>query len=175
MREARALLDKAARDVPALRADARGQRGSFELELIIDKTRPDDRKVAEKVLAALFGLGIKARIVSLEARAFAERTSSGDCDLYIGQLPMPVALPEWTMAAALALAGGDWIHEHLALSSLDMAQAERVFERDLPMVPLFHRALRVHHRSDVRGIQFDDTSQISFADLFFFGRPQLLR
>lgn len=174
-RDARAAMNRAARDLPALRARADGQRGSFELELIIDRSRPDDRKVAEKVLAALFGLGIKARISSLEPAVFAERVHSGACDLYIGQQTMLAAVPEASLSAAFALAGDDWAENHLAGSALDREQADRVFSRRLPILPLFHRALRVHHRSDVRGIQFDDSSRLGFADLFFFGRAERLK
>ncbi len=37
----------------------------------------------------------------------------------------------------------------------------------LPIIPLFHRAVRVHHRSDLRRALFDPIGRLGQADLFF--------
>lgn len=180
--EARAALTRAARRVRAL--DARADRDGdgvrdFELELIVDRTRLDDQAIAGKVALALFRVGIKARVVALATDAFAKRVRTGACDLYIGQLSMPTALPELALISAFE-AGGDNYATRLfgkrgigVPRGFDMTSTDREFARRLPVVPLFHRAIRVHHRHDVLGIHFDDTSRLFYGDLFFFGRARL--
>jgi MarR-like DNA-binding transcriptional regulator SgrR of sgrS sRNA len=175
MRPARAALSDAARAAPRLADAVAGRRTSFELELIIDTARPDDREIAEKVVAALFRLGISARITGVPAREFDSRVASGACDLYIGQLAVPVPTPAYALAAAFAAGRDPFAERALATSALDPGRAGKVFAERLPIVPLFHRALRVHHRSDLRGLRFDDTSQLWFADLFFFGKAEQSR
>lgn len=170
--QARAVLARASENVNSLRTRTDRGQTTFVLELIYDRTRPDDRAIAEKVIAALFRLGVKARIVGLDATAFNKRVLDGACDLYIGQLPMPVTLPSMTMAAAFARGGDRWSRTRLSSAQLDVAHASQTFARRLPIIPLFHRALRVHHRHNVRGIQFDDTSRLLFSNLFFFGRAK---
>ena len=52
---------------------------------------------------------------------------------------------------------------------LDSAAAQAVFADRLPIVPLFHRAVRVHHRVDVRRLRFDAIGRLRYADMFLFG------
>ncbi len=120
----------------------------------------------------MFSLGVSARIIGLDAPDFTRRVRDGACDLYIGQLPMLTTMPAMTMAAAFARGGDRWARTRLSSSQLDIAHASRVFTNRLPIIPLFHRALRIHHRHNVRGIHFDDTSRLFFDDLFFFGRAK---
>jgi len=173
--EARSALERAASAVPALKA--RSDRGvrDFELELIVDRSRPDDQAIAAKVVAALFQLGLRARIATLEAPVFAERVAAGNCDLYIGQLALPSAHADASLAATFAIDGDDWSTRALRKAPLDRAAAGKAFSAQLPIVPLFHRALRVHHRSNLRGVAFDDASLLTLGDLFFYGRLQRSR
>lgn len=175
LREARDALARAAQTVPELAPVVAGQRPAFELVILIDRTRPDDREIAEKVVAALFRLGVPARIEDVPAVELAERVRRGDCDLYIGQLaaPVPAAVP--ILAAAFAAGGDPFAERELARRELDAATAGRVLAQRLPIVPLFHRAIRVHHRADVRGIRVGDTAELPFADLFVFGKPERSR
>jgi hypothetical protein len=135
--------------------------------------------VAGKVVAALFQLGMKARIAELPADEFAERVRRGACDLYIGQLAVPVPRAELALVAALS-AGGDpggaraLRDTPLADKRLGATLSKR-FAARLPIVPLYHRAVRVHHRSDLRGIRFDLASRLHHAELFFFGRARRSR
>ncbi len=167
---AKSNLAEAATSVPLLAGTQR-----VELELIIDRTRPDDREIAEKVIAALFRLGIGARISAIPAKTFRERVGRGDCDLYIGQLVIPVPAKGIAMAAAFAAGNDKWATEELASGSLDADGASRAFARRLPIIPLFHRALRVHHRSDVRGLRLGDNATLSLDDLFLFGPAEKSR
>lgn len=179
--QARAALGAAARRVEELSARADRDRDGvrdFELELIVDRTRPDDRAIAGKVVLSLYRLGIKARIVELDTATFAERVRTDACDLYIGQLAMPLAIPEVALVSAFVAGGDDWatgVFKRAGIGDprgFDRARGLRQFAARLPIVPLFHRALRVHHRDDVRGIHFDDSSRLQLTDLFFFGRPR---
>lgn len=169
IRDAEDALARAAQKVPALRDPVAGRRTSFELELLIDRTRPDDREIAEKVVAALFRLGVSARIVDVGAREFDRRVRRGACDLYLGQEVAAVPAPAAIMAAAFASGGDPWAQRRLAAADLTPASAREAFSRRLPVVPLFHRAVRVHHRSNVRGLRLDHAAALPFADLYFSG------
>ncbi|WP_428267607.1 ABC transporter substrate-binding protein [Haliangium sp.] len=170
MDEARRALAQAVRDDPRL-AELSGPGHDRVVEILVDRSRPDDREIAEKVAAALFRLGVAARITAEPAPAFARRVGRGDGDLYIGQLVLPAPAPALAWAAAFAAGADDWAATRLARGPLDLAAAARAFAARLPIVPLAHRAVRVHHRSDLRGVALDDSARLPFADLFFFGRP----
>ena len=170
VKAARAALRRAGREVTALAAVI-ARTDQLRLEIIIDSSRPDDREIAEKVVAALYRLGLAAKITALSATEFVARVGSGKCDLYVGQLAAPAPTAELATAAAFAIGGDRWAERALTRAPLDGAAAAREFAKRLPIVPLFHRALRVHHRSDVRGVAFDSISRLAFADVFMFGRP----
>ena len=53
----------------------------------------------------------------------------------------------------------------------DAGKAATAFADRLPILPLLHRSVRIYHRDDVRGLGFDASSRLGFADLFFFGKP----
>jgi ABC-type transport system substrate-binding protein len=147
---------------------APGRRGSLTLEILVEDTRPDDRDVAERVLAALDQLGIHAKISAVTAQVLRDRVASGRTDLYIGQLAEPVTAAVAWWAAAFGAGNDDTLTR---LGTFDMATAAKAFEQRLPIVPLMFRSIRLWHRTDVRGVSFDATGRLSFADLFLFGAP----
>lgn len=167
--EARAALARAARRVPQLA----GAASKLDLEVLIDKSRPDDREVAEKVVAALYRLGVRSHIVALATPAFAAHTQRGACDLYIGQLATPVPVPALATAAAFAVGGDDWTRRMLTKARLRPDGARVWFDQRLPILPLFHRAVRVHFRHDLRGVGFDGTTRLGLADVFARGAATL--
>jgi hypothetical protein len=169
---ARAILDRAGKSAPAVAA---ARRANQVLDVLIDRTRPDDREIAEKVLAALFRLQLAGRIVELPAAEFAARVRSGACDLYIGQLTPPSTRPDLVLASAFFAGGDAWPRSRLARGNLDRAAADRAFDSRLPIVPLFHRAIHVHHRANLRGVRFDEALTLAFWDLFFHGRARRAR
>ena len=57
----------------------------------------------------------------------------------------------------------------MARAMLVLQVARREFQKRLPVVPLFHRALRIHHRRNLRGLAFDPIARPSFADIFVHG------
>jgi peptide/nickel transport system substrate-binding protein len=139
------------------------------LDLLVDRSRPDDREIGERVVGALYQLGLSARIVELDAASLAARAARGDCDLYIGQLVAGGLSPGGQVAAAFAAAGDGWAATQLAAAPLDVEAALAAFGQRLPVVPLFHRAIRVHHRVDVRRISFDATGRLLYGDMYLFG------
>jgi len=80
-------------------------------------------------------------------------------------------VPSAALATAAAFAAGrdPWANRAMSHAKLVAATARSEFQRRLPIVPLFHRALRIHHRRNLRGLAFDPTARASFADLFVHG------
>jgi ABC-type transport system substrate-binding protein len=166
--QAQRAMARAAGRVPAL---ARARRGQLSLEILVDRTRLDDHDVAARVVRALDKLGIAATIADLDAAAFAARVARGDGDLWIGQLAAPGGAPGLVWGAAFAAGGDPWAARQLAAGPLDGAAARREFAARLPILPLMHRSVRLHHRADLRGLAFDASARLGFADVFFFGAP----
>jgi hypothetical protein len=143
---------------------------SLLLDIIVNKSRPDDAIVAGRVAAALFAVGIKGRLVSLSASSFDSRVASGQCDLYIGQLATPAAFPADTLRTAFVAGGSSGLLSKMAKKG--RTGMEREFAVHLPLIPLFHRGLRVDYRSDLLSLQFDSSARLRYEDLFFFGKPE---
>jgi peptide/nickel transport system substrate-binding protein len=171
MELARAALTRARRADGRLEGALAGKRS---LEIVIDRSRPDDREVAEKVAAALFRLGVTAHITALTAADWHTRVRQGTADLHVAHLALPAAVPGLALAAAFAAGGDGWAQTRLSRGGLaeyggaEREAAERAFDERLPIIPLFHRAVRVHHRSDLRGVALDDAARPAFADLFYY-------
>ncbi len=121
------------------------------------------------MVGALYQLGLSARIVELDPVAMAGRVGRGDFDLYIGQLVAPGASQAVQIAAAFAAGGDRWAGERLALAQIEVDAALAAFGQRLPILPLFHRAIRVHHRADVRRISFDATGVLRYGNVYLFG------
>jgi peptide/nickel transport system substrate-binding protein len=164
-----AALRTAALAVPDL---APPRIASLVLEIVIDTSRPDDREVAGRLVRGLDKLGIASTITALGATEFADRVARGACDLYVGSLAMPMFQQDLAWAMAFEAGGDTWVRAQLAKGPLDLAAAQAAFAGRLPIVPLFHRSIRVAHRTDVRNIAFDGAGRIALADAFFFGRPE---
>jgi MarR-like DNA-binding transcriptional regulator SgrR of sgrS sRNA len=160
MAEARAMLARAL------------SKPAENYEVLVDKSRPGDREIAEKVSATLFQLGLPARISDVSPREFAERTARGDCDFFIGQLGLAQRDERMQMAMAFAAAGDPWPEQRGGPTQFTMEQATAAWDQRLPLVPLFRRALRIHHWDNVHGITLDALSRLDYADVFVFGPPQ---
>ncbi len=165
---AQAQLAAAARSIRALAPAARGQ---LELEILIEDTRPDDRELANYVVYALHGLGLRSKITALPAQTFRARTALGQADLWIGQVSMPIASASLWWAAAFAAGGDTATATAAAGGTLTAAAARQEFDRKLPILPLLFRAVRLWHRTDVRGLKLDASGRPSFADVFMHGQP----
>ena len=91
-------------------------------------------------------------ITAVPAATLRDRVKKGDCDLWIGQLAAPVNAASAWWGAAFAAGADTWAEQRLAAGAIDNAAAERAFADRLPIVPLLFRAVRMWHRSDVRGL-----------------------
>lgn len=142
-----------------------------KLTLIVDETRPDDVEVATRIVGALDRIGLEAHYERLAPREHARRVAAGQCDLYIGQLVAPTADPVHEYAAAFAAGGDRWPVTELQAGELVLSEAQTVFAERLPVVPLYHRAVRAHHKKTLRGLAFDFLGRLGYADAFSFPPP----
>lgn len=166
--KAKAALAAAAKTVKALDPT---KLAALKLEILVEDTRPDDREVAERVAYALNKLGIASVITAVPAQALRDRVKRGDCDLWIGQLAAPVTSAIAWWGGAFAIAGDPWAEQQLSSGTLDRGAAAKAFAERLPILPLVFRAVRIWHRTDVRGLGFDASGRPGYADLFLFGDP----
>lgn len=148
---------------------------NLKLQILVEDTRPDDREIAERVVRALDKLGIESVVTAEPASQFRDRVAKGNVDLYIGQLTMPVTSPWLWWAAAFAAGGDSWAMQQLASGALDPVAAQKQFQVALPIVPLMFRAVRIWHRTDVRGLVFDASGRPCFAEVHLFGEPMKSR
>jgi ABC-type transport system substrate-binding protein len=166
---AKTALAAAAGKVPEL---ADGAIASLSLEVLIDGSRPDDKEVADRVVLALHKLGIEATIATVTAVELADRVAAGKCDLWIGHLAAASTEPALLWAAAFEAGGDGWARGQLDKGALDAAVAAKEFAARLPILPLYHRSIRVAYRTDLRNLEVDAGGRVGFADAFFFGGPE---
>jgi peptide/nickel transport system substrate-binding protein len=145
-------------------------KGSLPLELLVDETRPDDVEVAARVVAALDRAGLTVTYRALPPKEFNRRVKAGQCDLYLDQLaaPSPDALAEY--AVAFAAAGDRWPMRRIEDGRFTLDTAQSAFADRLPVVPLYHRAVRAHHKRVLRHLAFDPLGRLSFADAWLLPR-----
>lgn len=160
---ARAALARAAARHPALRGAT--------LELLVDRSRPDDVDVATRVVAALDRVGVAVTYTTLPAPELARRTAAGLCDLFVGELAASSDDPVALVAAAFAAGGDRALTERLVSGVVAPADAVALFAARLPVVPLYHRAVRVHHRKIVRGLGGDVLGRLGLADAYLWAAP----
>lgn len=160
---AEASLARAGAKVRSLSKD---RIASLSLEILVADSRPDDREVAARVVRALDKLGARATITAVTATELARRVSAGACDLYIGQASAEMASPAMIYAQAFAIAGDRLTADKLSGGAITGARMRETFAARFPIIPLYHRAVRVHHRADLRGAWFDSSARLGVADLF---------
>jgi peptide/nickel transport system substrate-binding protein len=154
--DATAELEKVDRPIPAL-------------ELVIDETRPDDAQLATRIVSALDRAGVTVSITALSPKDFLRRVGSGQCDLYLGQLVAPTSDVVHEYAAAFAAGGDGWAVQRMEKGDLTRDAAAGEFAAKLPVVPLYHRAVRAHHRKTVVGLAFDAIGRLGWADASLAG------
>ncbi len=145
--------------------------GGLKLEILVNRSRPDDAAIAGKVAAALFSFGIQSKIVSLHASVFSARVQARRCDLYIGQQALTSFSGNDALLASFVIA-------RAPARRMSRAGLEKRFSETMPLVPLFHRSLAVHYRSDVYGLSFAPLApgrrgaRLQYEDLYFFGSAE---
>jgi hypothetical protein len=165
---AAATPDEAAVRVEAATTTLRRVRATIPrgLELVYDRTRPDDAEVAARVVAALDRVGIGVGFTPLAPAELSRRIAVGQCDLWIGQLLAPGIDLASEYAAAFAAGGDRFVVAQQQIAPLLVAPLAVAFEARLPIVPLFHRSVRVHYRKILQGVGFDALGRLALADLF---------
>jgi MarR-like DNA-binding transcriptional regulator SgrR of sgrS sRNA len=158
---AAAALARVAQRRPELAAHA-------PIELIVDRSRPDDTDVASRLVAALDRAGLVIVATPLAPADYQRRVAEGRCDLYLGQLAAPSTERTHEYAAAFAAGGDAWAATRLADAPLLVESAAAAFAARLPVVPLYHRAVRVSHKKTILGLLFDPLGRIGLADAFVF-------
>ena len=141
------------------------------LEILVDATRPEDAEVAARVIAALDRVGLTATYVAVPAAELERRIAAGLCDLYLGELALPAADPLAAYAVAFAAGGDGSAAARLREAPLSVEQAAAMFAARLPVVPLFHRSVRAHHKRALRGLAVDALGRLSFADAYLWTGP----
>jgi len=161
--KARAALDAATKRFPDL--------AKQRLEILVEDSRPDDRVIAERVANTLEGLGIVTAITAVSAPTLRDRVAKGTCDLWIGQLASPITSATVWWGAAFAAGNDSWPVKPLANGFLDPQTTAQAFADHVPIIPIMFRSLQIWHRSDVRGLGFDASARLGFADAFIHGLP----
>jgi len=158
----------------AARPEAASRLGALRgitLTILVDRSRPDDVEVASRVVAALDRAGIAAMFTVLGPADMTRRAAAGLCDLYVGQLAAPSTDPVWSVAAAFAAGGDGWAVDKLRAGALGLEMATAAFAARLPVIPLFHRGVRLHHKRTLRGLEGDPLGRPDLADAFFWSGP----
>ncbi len=158
-------LRDAAKQNDELRAALAGE-ARLRLSLIFDRTRLDDADVAARVVASLDAVGLAASYEALDPAEHARRVAAGACDLWLGQLLAPTPDPLHEILAAFAAGGDRWAAGERRAGKLDRARAAAEFGKRWPVLPLYHRAVRAHHRRTLHGVGFDAQGRVGFADVF---------
>jgi MarR-like DNA-binding transcriptional regulator SgrR of sgrS sRNA len=140
--------------------------GATRLELVFDRSRLDDAELATRIVAALDRAGAPTSFKALDPKEHARRVAAGQCDLHLGQLPLPSPDAALGYAAAFAAGRDGWAEDQLATQPLPRDVARAAFFARLPIVPLFFRAVRASHQTSLRGVGFDPLGRLGFADLF---------
>jgi peptide/nickel transport system substrate-binding protein len=142
------------------------------LELLVDRTRPDDAEVAARIVASLDQLGVAVSYVALAPADLQRRAAAGQCDLWLGQLVAPAGDPTFEAAAAFAAGQDRFATVQMGVAPLSAASLALAFDAHLPIVPLYHRTVRVHARKIVYGLAFDGLGRLGLADAFVFAGLQ---
>ncbi|MBT8491459.1 MAG: hypothetical protein KJO07_00250 [Deltaproteobacteria bacterium] len=158
---AKRMLERARSGNPGLAARIRRP-----LEIRVDRTRPDDREIADRVLSTLYRLGIPSRVKVVSGSELRRG------DLYVDHLVTPVASPGWQAAAAVAVHDGAWLRAQLRRRAPRTAAMEARLRKSRHLIPLFHRAVRMHVRSNLHGFAIRANGLISFEGVFEHGKPR---
>jgi hypothetical protein len=137
------------------------QRRALKLGLLVDRSRPDDRLVAERVLVELARVGVTLSLDVVDAATFKKRLATRSYDLAIGVLAPPASDAGLAALALLALVDAPAARAALARGP---AQADPALLREARVVPLFYRAARLIHAPGLRGLTVDATGLPTIAD-----------
>jgi len=145
---------------------------SGPLEVLVDRSRPGDRDVAERVLAALFQLQLSAKIKEVDALELEQRRARGNYELFVDHQVAPIPSGAWQAAAAAAIDDPTWVAARIAEAAPTASAMEVRRELVQRVIPLFHRGMQLHHRSDLYGLATTPTGLLSYDGVFSYGTPR---
>ena len=135
----------------------------LKLTLLVDRSRFDDRALADRLLAELSRLGIDLTIESTGAASYQRRLAEQKYELALGVAAPPA--PNAGLAELELLAAVD---PAAARATLAHAPATGVPESSLArVISLYQRGARVHHAPELRGLALDWAGRISWPDVHF--------
>jgi peptide/nickel transport system substrate-binding protein len=134
---------------------------ALKLSLLVDRSRPDERPIAERILVELSRLGVALTLDAVDAATYRKRLATRDYDLALGVVAPPA--PDAGLAALALLAVADPAAARAALARAP-AQPDPSLLRDARVVPLYHRATRLLHTPELHGLRFDFAGRPSLAD-----------
>ncbi|HZS39081.1 MAG TPA: ABC transporter substrate-binding protein [Polyangia bacterium] len=130
-----------------------------KVSLVVDKSRLEDRAVADRILADLARVGIEVAIDLADAASYQQRLQSGRYELLLGASAPPA--PDGGLAELALVAVADPAIARAALLRAPAAIGAQAAPR---VVPLYHRAPRLHHAAELRGLAVDGAGRASWAD-----------
>ena len=161
---ARRMLQRAAVRYPALRGALGG--GRLKVSLLVDSSRFGDRILAGQIVADLDRIGITCTIEALPAMDYRSRLASGRFDLVLGHQALQVPLGGVALAGAHALARDPGSARQCMVRGCG-ARAVARFMKRLPLIPLLHATVRVHHNTRLGGVHTDTTGRILYESLYW--------
>jgi hypothetical protein len=155
-------LAEPARARAALEAALPGRR--LHVGLLVDGARPDDRAIADRLLAELIRLGVEVTLELAEPAEYQARLESRRYQLALGSAQPPA--PDGALAELALLAAVDPAAARAALARAP-ALAGTVALDAARVIPLLHRAARLHHVAELRGLGLDFAGRASWPDAHF--------
>jgi len=158
-------------DLAAARAHIeRALPGARRLQVIVDRSRFDDKAVAGRLLVELSRLGVELGIEVLDPVDYQQRLAQGRYALALGLSAPPLPGEGFGELAALAVVDP-------AAARAALAKAPSAAGVDLTssrLLPLYRRAARVVVAPEVRGVQLDAASRPELADAWLKTSPRAI-
>ena len=157
----RRLVREPARTLPPRHPVAPSARSPapLALTLLVDRSRPDQRPLAERILIELGKVGVNVTIDATDARSYAEHLVARDYQLALGELAPPVE----TLAELALLAVVDPAAARQALARAPASPSLPELER-ARILALYRRAGRVVVPPELKGVRVDASGRPSLED-----------
>lgn len=138
--------------------------GERRVVLVYDRSQPDDKAVADRLVVELGRIGVDLTIEDLDPAAYHKRVLAQDYALALGVTAAPA--PGLGDLALLAVVDPQGARDRLArgpASPVDLSQTR--------LVPLYQRATRMVLSPELRGVQLDAAGRPTWAEAWLRKRP----
>ncbi|PIE18530.1 MAG: hypothetical protein CSA65_04390 [Proteobacteria bacterium] len=141
-------------------------RSRVQLTLLVDKSRPDDRKLAGQIVADLDRVGFAVTIDAREPAVYQQLLGSGSYSLALRRHGSQSSDPRLALASAFALAGEGRAARRCAIGGCGLRDVRR-YALKLPAIPLVHANLKIHYDARLGGLKVDRAGRLRFASVFW--------